>query len=368
MVCGSYNANKVKGLHFGGLFFEERKDKIHMNGSKAEYSFSAIVGQEDMKTALIFNAINPSIGGVLIRGEKGTAKSTAVRALAQLLPKVKKIVGCKFGCSPEDTANMCVECTARIQAGEAVEWSLEPMTVVDLPVNATEDRVIGTLDIEHALKSGEKIFEPGILAKANRNILYVDEVNLLDDHVVDILLDSAAMGVNTVERESISYTHPARFILIGTMNPEEGELRPQLLDRFGLSVTVTGEHDVEKRMEVLENRLMYENDPIDFFNKFASKQKILEERIHKARSILAQVHYSQETLLHIAKICIALEVDGHRADITLLKTAITSAAYDGRSEVTRSDILKAAKFALPHRMRRRPFEEISYDASVLEGI
>ena len=218
------------------------------------------------------------------------------------------------------------------------------------------------------IKTGEKKFEPGILAKANRNILYVDEVNLLDDHVVDVLLDSAAMGVNTVEREGVSYTHPARFVLVGTMNPEEGELRPQLIDRFGLSVTVSGEHDTERRMKVLENRLKYENDPEGFFKEYEPRQRDLRERILRARSILRECRYSREILRCIANICIELEVDGHRADITMLKTAMTAAACDGRREATRADVMEAAKFALPHRMRRRPFEEISFDISRIEGI
>lgn len=339
-----------------------------MKNQKAEYCFTAIVGQEDMKKALILNVINPALGGVLIRGEKGTAKSTAVRALAQLLPKEKRIAGCRFGCSPDDPAHMCGECRERSDAGERLVSEPRPMRVVDLPVSATEDRVVGTLDMEYALKTGEKKFEPGILAKANGNILYVDEVNLLDDHVVDVLLDSAAMGVNTVEREGVSYTHPARFVLVGTMNPEEGELRPQLIDRFGLSVTVTGEHDTERRIEVLENRLKYENDPESFFREYEPRQKELCERILSARSILREISYSRDVLRYIAKICIELEVNGHRADITMLKTAMTAAAYEGRRETTRADVLEAAKFALPHRMRRRPFEEVSFDISMIAGI
>lgn len=339
-----------------------------MNNQKAEYYFTAIVGQEDMKKALILNVVNPSLGGVLIRGEKGTAKSTAVRALAQLLPEEKRVAGCRFGCDPDDPAHMCGDCRDRREAGEDLAFEIRSMGVVNLPVSATEDRVVGTLDIEYALKTGEKKFEPGILAKANRNILYVDEVNLLDDHVVDVLLDSAAMGVNTVEREGVSYTHPARFVLVGTMNPEEGELRPQLIDRFGLSVTVSGEHDTERRMKVLENRLKYENDPEGFFKEYEPRQRDLRERILRARSILRECRYSREILRCIANICIELEVDGHRADITMLKTAMTAAACDGRREATRADVMEAAKFALPHRMRRRPFEEISFDISRIEGI
>lgn len=222
------------------------------------YPFSAIVGQDNMKLSLILNVINPSLGGVLIKGEKGTAKSTAVRALAELLPPMKAVCGCKFHCDPEDKSALCDECRNLYRQNGNLPEEFIKMKVVELPVSATEDRVVGTLDIEHAIKHGEKKFEPGILAAANRNILYVDEINLLDDHVVDVLLDAAAMGVNTVEREGVSYSHPARFVLVGTMNPEEGDIRPQLLDRFGLSVVVKGENDPQQRVEVIKRRLEYE--------------------------------------------------------------------------------------------------------------
>ena len=329
------------------------------------YCFSAIVGQNDMKTALILNAINPNLGGVLIRGEKGTAKSTAVRALAELLPRQRRVEGCRFGCDPEDQAHLCDDCKKKIQGNQIgiIETAME---VIDLPVSATEDRVVGTLDMEYAIKTGEKKFETGILARANRNILYVDEVNLLDDHVVDVLLDSAAMGVNTVEREGVSYSHPARFILVGTMNPEEGDLRPQLIDRFGLSVTVEGEKDVDLRVEVIENRLAYENEPAAFFQEYAGKQEELREKIIKAMTILETVQYSRDILRRIADICIQLDVDGHRADIGMLKTAMTIAAYERRNEVTQEDVLNAARLVLPHRMRRKPFEEVSFDLSQIE--
>lgn len=339
-----------------------------MNNLRKEYCFTAIIGQEDMKTALVLNAINPSLGGVLIRGEKGTAKSTAVRALAQLLPEYNVVCGCQFGCDPEDKAHLCDRCLARVNNGEALESRTVKMKVIDLPVSATEDRVVGTLDIEHAIKTGEKKFEPGILAKANRNILYVDEVNLLDDHVVDVLLDSAAMGVNTVEREGVSFIHPAKFVLVGTMNPEEGDLRPQLIDRFALSVTVEGEKDIDRRVAVLENRLRYENTPEEFFKEYEPEQNALREKIVKAQELLPSVTYSREILRRIAQICIALEVDGHRADIVILKTAITLAAYHGRTEVIKDDVLHAAKLALPHRMRRRPFEEAEFDLSKIEQL
>ncbi|MCL1879948.1 MAG: ATP-binding protein [Actinomycetia bacterium] len=335
---------------------------------KKSYCFTAIVGQDDMKTALVLNVINPGLGGVLIRGEKGTAKSTAVRALAELLPERQQVASCRFGCDPQDESQMCSECAERVAQGETLETTSSVMKVVELPVSATEDRVVGTLDLEYAIKTGEKKFEPGILAAANRNILYVDEVNLLDDHVVDILLDSAAMGVNTVEREGVSYMHPARFMLVGTMNPEEGDLRPQLIDRFGLSVTVVGERDIDKRVSVIENRLRYEDDPDAFFAEYQPKQQELRQRITRAEELLDSVTYSNQILARIARISIALDVDGHRADIVMLKTARTLAAFDGRTEVREDDVLQAARLALPHRMRRRPFEEVEFDISMIEGV
>lgn len=339
-----------------------------MQQDKKGYCFTAIVGQEDMKTALILNVINPSLGGVLIRGEKGTAKSTAVRALAELLPEREQVEGCRFGCDPHDIAHMCSECLKKKDKVEELSATMYPMQVIDLPVSATEDRVVGTLDMEYAIKTGKKKFETGILARANRNILYVDEVNLLDDHVVDVLLDSAAMGVNTVEREGVSYTHPAQFILVGTMNPEEGDLRPQLIDRFGLSVTVIGERDIERRVAVVESRLKFENDPEKFFAEHEPKQQELRKQIVNAQKLMPHVTYNHGILEKIAKICIAMDVDGHRADIVMLKTAMTLAAYHGRKEVDTADILESAKLVLPHRMRRKPFEDTQFDLSQLENI
>lgn len=332
------------------------------------YPFSAIVGQDQMKEALILNVINPRLGGVLIRGEKGTAKSTAVRALAELLPQRQQVVGCKFGCSLEEENEMCDDCIRRKKGGEALEMVYAPMKVIDLPVSATEDRVVGTLDIEYALKNGEKKFEPGILAQANKNILYVDEVNLLDDHVVDVLLDSAAMGVNTIEREGISYSHPARFTLVGTMNPEEGDLRPQLLDRFGLVVDVVGERDQERRVEVIRRRLDFETDPEDFHVSWEQEQKETGERIQRAKQLLPQVSYDEEILDLAAKISILLDVDGHRADIVMIKTAMTIAAYDGRTEAGIEDLTRAAVLVLPHRLRRRPFEIGNLDGETIRKL
>ncbi len=324
------------------------------------FPFTAIIGQEEMKKALVLNVVNPRLGGVLIQGEKGTAKSTAVRALADLLPPRLCIKGCKFHDDPNDKPNWCDECHEKYD-NAAPETEELPMKVVELPVSATEDRVVGTLDIEAAIKEGKRSFETGILADANRNILYVDEINLLDDHVVDVLLDSAAMGINTVEREGISYSHPARFSLVGTMNPEEGDIRPQLLDRFALSVYVAGEKDLDKRAEVIKRRLEYEDDPEEFIKKWEEEQQNEVHRIQRAMKLLPQVTTSNEILRMAARISITLGVDGHRADIVLIKTAETLAAVAGHTEVTKEDLREAAHLALPHRMRRRPFEEQKLD-------
>jgi len=327
------------------------------------YPFSAIVGQEQMKKALLLNAINPKIGGVLIKGEKGTAKSTAARALAHLLPDRQVVEGCIFGCDPADTKAMCPECKKRYP--DMIIASAK-MRVIELPISATEDKVVGSLDIEHALKTGEKKFEPGILAQANRNILYVDEVNLLNDHIVDVLLDAAAMGMNYIEREGVSYVHPSAFILIGTMNPEEGELRPQLLDRFGLCVDIVGIHDAETRVEVIRRRRKYEDMPEEFIRVWEPSERELRERIVQAQKLLPGVKISDEMLTMIAQICIDMAVDGHRADITMAKTAATIAAYNNRAEVNDDDVREAAALVLAHRMRRRPFSEQQMDKQKME--
>lgn len=332
------------------------------------YPFTAIVGQEDMKLALILNVIHPGLGGVLIKGEKGTAKSTAVRALADLLPAMEVVEGCRFGCDPAQPNRWCEGCQTKAGKGEPLKQRSEKMRVVELPVSATEDRVVGTLDIEHAIQQGEKRFEPGLLAGANRNLLYVDEINLLDDHVVDVLLDAAAMGVNTVEREGVSYSHPARFVLVGTMNPEEGDIRPQLLDRFALSVAVAGEQDVAQRVEVIKRRLAYEENPAGFAATYEEEQQKLAAAITAARALLPSVTIEDALLTKVAEVAIALDVDGHRADITVIKTALTLAAFAGRSSVSAADVLQAVRLALPHRMRRRPFEEGVLDWTTVESI
>ncbi len=332
------------------------------------YPFSAIVGQDKMKLGCVLNAINPKLSGVLIRGEKGTAKSTAVRALAALLPEIEVVEGCPFRCDPREKSKLCPDCIERLEETGELPAARERMRVVDLPINATEDRVVGTLDLEHAIQKGEKKFEPGVLADANRGILYVDEVNLLDDHIVDVLLDSAAMGVNTVEREGVSYTHPAEFILVGTMNPEEGELRPQLLDRFGLCVHITGIHDEESRVEIVKRWAEYEQSPEKTAEKWAGEEKKIAEKIVNAKKLLPEVAISDEILLRIANISIALGVDGHRSDLVMMKAAKTIAAYNGRSAVDPADVDACVDLALAHRMRRRPFEDMALDGKSVETL
>ncbi len=321
------------------------------------YPFTAIVGQQRMRRALILNAINPRIGGVLIRGERGTAKSTAARALAELLPQVEVVADCRFGCDPNSPSTWCTECRERSAQGEELPTEMRRTSFIDLPVSATEDRVVGTLDIERAIKEGERHFEPGVLASANRGLLYIDEVNLLDDHVVDVLLDSAALGMNIVEREGISFTHPARYILVGTMNPEEGDLRPQLLDRFALSVDIKGLQSPEDRVAIMERNLAFEDDPEGFRGRWLEREAELSEEIRFARELLAQVEYKREDLLAIAALTGSLQVDGHRADLVILKAARAHAAFEGRTDINRRDIALAAELALPHRLRRGPFQQ-----------
>lgn len=335
--------------------------------NKQVFPFSAIVGQDRMKLALILNAVNPKLSGVLIRGEKGTAKSTAVRALANLLPEIDVVDGCPFGCDPHNEGRLCPQCVERKES-EGLKQIRRRTKVVELPINATEDRVVGTLDLEHALKKGEKRFEPGILAQANRSILYVDEVNLLDDHIVDVLLDSAAMGVNTVEREGVSYSHPAEFILVGTMNPEEGDLRPQLLDRFGLCVTIEGISDRDKRVEVVRRWSAYEDDPTGFLKRWEKEDKEIADKIIAAKKVLPEVEVSNDILMKIATVSIEIGVDGHRSDLIMMKAAKTVAAYYGRREVGEKDVEESAELALLHRVRRQPFEEVALDMSRVSRI
>jgi len=320
------------------------------------YPFTAIVDQEPMKKALILNAVNPKIGGVLIRGEKGTGKSTAVRGLAELLPEIDVVEGCPFNCNPHNPAEMCDNCFERFEEEGSLPSARRKVKIVDLPLNATVDRVAGSLDIERAIREGLKALEPGLLAEANRGILYVDEVNLLDDYVADVLLDAAASGVNVVEREGVSVSHPAKFILVGTMNPEEGEIRPQLLDRFGLQVEVRSLEDPRLRVEVMRRVEEFEDDPVAFTEKYKGKQEELRNRIARAMEILPKVTASDELLLAIAGVCASLKTS-NRAEITIVKAARTIAALEGRMLVNERDVEEAMSMALPHRMRRHPFEQ-----------
>ena len=327
------------------------------------YPFTAIVGQEDMKLALILNIIDPTIGGVLVRGEKGTAKSTAVRGLADILPMMAVVKNCPFQLPAPNAHSVCDQCIDHLCHNGQPDYTIvtpveRKIIVVELPVGATEDRLVGTLNLEHALKKGEKRFEPGILAQAHRGILYVDEVNLLDDHLVDVLLDSAAMGLNTVEREGISFVHPSRFTLVGTMNPEEGDLRPQLLDRFGLCVNIEGLHDAKARADIMERRIQFDDNPTQFCEQWSPEGAQLSERILTAQQRSRKVKVERAILVRIASACAKLGVDGHRGDIVTLKTAKAYAAYNGRDEVQLEDIGIAATLALPHRVRRTPFDGV----------
>ncbi|MFB7278368.1 putative cobaltochelatase [Streptomyces hydrogenans] len=325
------------------------------------YPFTAVVGMDDLRLALLLNAVSPSVGGVLVRGEKGTAKSTAVRALAELLPEVAVVAGCRFSCDPASPDPGCPDGPHGDGGADA-----RPARMVELPVGASEDRLVGSLDIEKALADGVKAFEPGLLAAAHRGILYVDEVNLLSDHLIDHLLDAAAMGASHVEREGVSVRHAARFLLVGTMNPEEGELRPQLLDRFGLTVEVAASRVPEERVEVVRRRLAFEDDPAGFAERWAGEEAALRERIVAARKLLPKVALGDAVLLQIAATCAAFEVDGMRADIVMARTATALAAWAGREEVTSEDVRQAALLALPHRRRRNPFDAPGMDEDKLD--
>ncbi len=325
-----------------------------------QYPFSAIVGQQGMKTALLLNAVDPSIGGVLIRGQKGTAKSTAARALAALLPQLEVVTDCPYHCPPDDPGAMHDDCRQRLLQGEKLSTRLLPPPMVELPLGATEDRVAGTLHLEKTLHSGQRHFEPGLLAAANRGILYVDEVNLLEDHLVDLLLDAAASGVNRVEREGLCVVHPARFMLVGTMNPEEGELRPQFLDRFGLSVSVSGLTDAHARRQMLKNRLRYEADPEAFIHSQAQQEDFLAQQIVAARQHLGAVRIPDAIYGQVVDLVLQLKVAGHRAEITLLKAARAHAALLEKETVEQQDIMEAAVFALPHRLPGRTYPETGF--------
>ncbi|MFW5416923.1 putative cobaltochelatase [Nocardiopsis sp. CNT-189] len=326
-------------------------------GANARYPFTAVVGMDDLKLALLVNAVSPAVGGVLVRGEKGTAKSTVVRALAALLPELDAVAGCRFGCDPAAPDPECPD--GPHPAGAVPER--RPARLVELPVGASEDRLVGSLDIERALTEGVKAFEPGLLAAAHRGVLYVDEVNLLHDHLVDLMLDAAAMGTSHVEREGVSVRHAARFLLVGTMNPEEGELRPQLLDRFGLTVEVAATRDPEQRAEVVRRRLEFETDPEAFAVRHATGERELAGHILAARKRLPGVVLTDAALRQVTAVCAAFEVDGLRADIVTARTAMALAAWRDRTEVTAEDVRDAARLALPHRRRRDPFDAPDLD-------
>jgi len=321
------------------------------------YPFTAIVGQEKMKLGLLLALIHPRIGGLLIRGQRGTAKSTAVRGLISLLPPVELVADCPFRCPLQDPEGMCDLCRERLGEGQTLPSVTVPYGLVNLPLGASEDRLIGALDFEAALSKGERRFEPGLLARANQSILYVDEVNLLEDHLVDLLLDVAALGINYVEREGISFSHPSRFILIGTMNPEEGDLRPQLLDRFGLCVDVRGSTDLQERIEVAHRRLAFESDPVGFLEDWSEAENDMARRIIQARRDLDRIRTPQRIWEMAARLSLSYGVEGHRSDLTMIKAAQAIAAFRGRDEVTPPDLLEAAELALPHRLKNQDLNQ-----------
>jgi magnesium chelatase subunit I len=321
------------------------------------FPFSAIVGQDEMKRAMLICAVDPTIGGVLVFGDRGTGKSTAVRALAALLPTMRAVAGCRYGCDPDAATARCAECTSIKSAGKAVRVVRVPVPVVDLPLGATEDRVVGALDLERALAHGEKSFEPGLLARANRGFLYVDEVNLLEDHLVDLLIDVAASGENVVEREGLSVRHPARFVLIGSGNPEEGELRPQLLDRFGLSVEVRTPDDLDTRVEVVKRRDAFDRNRDAFVAQWSKDEEKLRRKIVRARRKLMEIEVPDAALRRAARLCMQLGTDGLRGELTLVRAARAWASLQGDGQVTDSHLLEVAPSALRHRLRRDPLDE-----------
>lgn len=340
-----------------------RPRKLNNAHMSSVYPFSAIVGQEETKLALLLNAIDPSIGGVLLMGHRGTGKSTAVRALADLLPEITAVQGCRYHCHPADKTQrqnrnrLCTDCERRVASGEKLKRERITIPVVDLPLGATEDRICGAIDIERALGTGVKAFEPGLLARANRGFLYIDEVNLLEDHLVDLLLDVSVTGINRVERENISIEHPASFLLIGSGNPEEGELRPQLVDRFGLQVEVKTETDPDMRVEIVERRDAFERNPETFHKTFAADQKQLRKKITRARAAIAKVEVNRDLLRQITQLCSELNVDGHRGELTIMRAARARAAFGGRRRVNAEDVRAVAAMAVRHRLRRDVLEE-----------
>ncbi len=329
-----------------------------MTARRPVFPFTAIVGQEEMKLALILNVIDPKIGGVMIMGDRGTGKSTTIRALADLLPEIDVIADDPFNSHPSQRELMSDQAWERLQQGEVIQPARRQVPMVDLPLGATEDRVCGTIDIEKALSEGVKAFEPGLLARANRGILYVDEVNLLDDHLVDVLLDSAASGWNTVEREGISIRHPARFVLVGSGNPEEGELRPQLLDRFGMHAEIRTVRDAALRVQIVEQRTQFDSDPAGFLAHYSGEQDSFQTRLVQAQTRLPQVTLDPELRLNISAVCAALDVDGLRGDIVTNRAAKALAAWEARTSVAIDDIKRVIVPCLRHRLRKDPLESI----------
>jgi magnesium chelatase subunit D len=332
------------------------------------FPFSALVGQDFMKRALLLNVVDPSLGGVLIKGERGTAKSTGVRALIDLLPSIRVVVNCPFQCDPEDVGSLCPSCREKRQGQQNLPVKEQRIRLVNLPIGTTEDRLLGTIDMEKALKSGQKAFEPGLLAEAHRGILYVDEVNLLNDQIVDLFLDAAASGTNMVEREGISFSHASRFILVGTMNPEEGDLRPQLHDRFGLSVTIEGIQSLPERVEIIKRRLAFEQDPEGFRNRWATADAALAQGIVRAKAALGQVVFTENLLETAARLAVAMDTDGHRADIAMMKAARANAALQGRARVTREDLELAALLVLGHRIKKTPLQKAELDQEKIKTV
>ena len=340
---------------------------MNLTKKRRVFPFTAVIGQEEMKLALLLNVIDPRIGGVMIMGDRGTGKSTTIRALADLLPAIEVVKGDPYNSSPNDPDLQSQEVLERIGEGNNIELDNKQVPMVDLPLGATEDRLCGTIDIEKALSEGVKAFEPGLLAKANRGLLYVDEVNLLDDHLVDVLLDSAASGWNTVEREGVSVRHPARFVLIGSGNPEEGELRPQLLDRFGMSVEVKTVRDADLRVKVVDQRTSFDNDPEGFTNIMNEKQSELQGKVVAAQNNLSKVKIDDDLRLNISAICGELDVDGLRGDIVTNRSAKAIAAFEGRDEVSDDDVARVITCSLRHRLRKDPLEQVDSGEKVIKA-
>lgn len=344
-----------------------RKRKQNLHNRRPVFPFAALVGQDELKLALQLCVTDPTIGGVLVMGHRGTAKSTAVRSLAALLPPLQRVEGCPYNCDPKAPSSLCPHC-ALLPAKLRRKAQRDAVPVVDLPLGATEDRVAGSLDVERALVDGVQAFAPGLLARANRGFLYIDEVNLLEDHLVDLLLDVAASGVNVVEREGISIRHPARFVLVGSGNPEEGDLRPQLLDRFGLHARITTITDIDQRVEIVRRRRAFDDDPIAFVEDWEPEQERLRERLVQAQRIRPHVALTDAVIEAAARLCVALAVDGHRGELTLCRAAVALAALNGRLETTVADLAQIATLALQHRLRKDPLENVGDDERVRRAV